>query len=146
SCHPDGRTDTVTWSFEAGPRQTIALDGIFNKLDDSDRRALNWSPVRDENQDFELNTRGVFGGRGFITVDMDVNGDGLQPDSDPNVRNFGPASSNRSSQQEDLTHYVATIRSAIAPPAGTGNAARGRDIFASGAAGNGANCVACHSG
>ena len=22
SCHPDGRTDNVTWSFEAGPRQT----------------------------------------------------------------------------------------------------------------------------
>ena len=30
SCHPDGRTDTVTWSFEAGPRQTISLDGTFN--------------------------------------------------------------------------------------------------------------------
>jgi YVTN family beta-propeller protein len=50
SCHPDGRTDNVTWSFEAGPRQTIALDGTFNKLDDSDHRALNWSPVRDENR------------------------------------------------------------------------------------------------
>src|SRR5262249_9060489 len=76
SCHPDGRTDTVTWSFEAGPRQTISLDGTFNKRDPEDHRALNWTPVRDENQDFELNTRGVFGGRGFIIVNMDLNGDG----------------------------------------------------------------------
>ena len=101
--------------------------------------------MRDENQDFELNTRGVFGGRAFITVDMDINADGIQPGSDPTGRNFGPASSNRSTQQEDLTHYIATIRSAIAPPAGTGNATRGRDIFGNGAPG-GANCVACHSG
>ena len=51
--------------------------------------------MRDENQDFELNTRGIFGGRGFITTNTDVNGDGITPDSDPNVRNFGPASSDR---------------------------------------------------
>ncbi|MGH7786383.1 MAG: YncE family protein [Candidatus Binatia bacterium] len=146
SCHPDGRTDTVTWSFEAGPRQTISLDGTFNHNDPEDQRALNWSPVRDENQDFELNTRGVFGGRGFIVVDTDVNGDGLVPDSDPNVRNFGPASSGRSSQQEDLTAYIQlAIRSAIAPPSSGGNPTRGRTLFGSPAPA-GANCVACHSG
>lgn len=149
SCHPDGRTDTVTWSFEAGPRQTISLDGTFDKLDDEDQRALNWSPVRDENEDFELNTRGVFGGRGFITTMTDVNTDGIIPDSDPNVRNFGPASGSvagapRSPQQDDITAFVATIRSPIAPPTTTGNAARGRTLFGSGE-GN-ANCVACHSG
>ena len=131
SCHPDGRTDTVTWSFEAGPRQTISLDGTFNHLDPEDQRALNWSPVRDENQDFELNTRGVFGGRGFITVDTDLNADGLMPDSDPNVRNFGPASSGRAQQQEDITAYIQLgIRSAdraAEPPAAI--ATRGRDIF-----------------
>jgi hypothetical protein len=33
------------------------------------QRILNWSAVRDENQDFELNTRGVFGGRGLIDDD-----------------------------------------------------------------------------
>jgi YVTN family beta-propeller protein len=140
SCHPDGRTDNVTWSFEAGPRQTISLDATFNKLNLTDRRALNWSPVRDENQDFELNTRGVFGGRGFITTDTDVNGDGIMPDSDPNVRNFGPASSDRSTQQEDITAFVATIRSAIAPPVTGGDATRGRAIFTE------TNCTACHSG
>jgi YVTN family beta-propeller protein len=68
-CHPNGRTDNVTWHFDAGPRQTIALDGMFNKKNPADQRALNWSAVRDENHDFELNTRGVFNGRGLIDDD-----------------------------------------------------------------------------
>src|SRR5262245_11994732 len=68
-CHPNGRSDNVTWMFDAGPRQTIPLDGMFNKKPPHDQRILNWSGVRDENQDFELNTRGVFGGRGLIDDD-----------------------------------------------------------------------------
>src|SRR5262245_38280635 len=68
-CHPSGRTDNVTWHFDAGPRQTIPLDGMFDKNNFHDQRVLNWSAVRDENQDFELNTRGVFGGRGLIDDD-----------------------------------------------------------------------------
>jgi len=68
-CHPNGRTDNVTWMFDAGPRQTIPLDGMFSKSDPTDQRILNWSAVRDENHDFELNTRGVFGGRGLIDDD-----------------------------------------------------------------------------
>jgi hypothetical protein len=68
-CHPNGRSDNVTWMFDAGPRQTIPLDGTFNKDNANDQRVLNWSAVRDENQDFELNTRGVFGGRGIIDDD-----------------------------------------------------------------------------
>jgi hypothetical protein len=123
SCHPDGRTDNVTWSFEAGPRQTISLDGTFSNIDGlHDQRLLNWTPVRDENPDFELNTRGVFGGRGFITTNTDVNGDGITPDSDPNVRNYGPASSNRAQQQDDITNWIAFgIRSPIAPHPTSGN-------------------------
>ena len=68
-CHPNGHTDNVTWMFPDGPRQTIALDGMFKRQDFHDQRILNWSAVRDENQDFELNTRGVFGGRGLIEDD-----------------------------------------------------------------------------
>jgi hypothetical protein len=68
-CHPNGRSDNVTWMFDAGPRQTIPLDGMFNKSNPADQRILNWSAVRDENHDFELNTRGVFGGRGLIDDD-----------------------------------------------------------------------------
>jgi YVTN family beta-propeller protein len=68
-CHPGGRSDNATWMFEAGPRQTIPLDGMFSKVNFFDQRILNWSAVRDEDPDFELNTRGVFGGRGLIDDD-----------------------------------------------------------------------------
>src|SRR6185369_7899572 len=68
-CHPRGRSDNVTWMFDAGPRQTISLDGTVNKFPPHDQRILNWSGVRDEIQDFELNTRQVFGGRGLIEDD-----------------------------------------------------------------------------
>jgi hypothetical protein len=63
-CHPDGLTDNTTWMFDTGPRQTIPLDGMFDRNNTHNQRVLNWSAVRDENQDFELNTRGVFGGEG----------------------------------------------------------------------------------
>ena len=69
-CHPfGGRSDNVTWMFDTGPRQTIPLDGTFNKQNSFDQRILNWSAVRDEIHDFELNTRNVFGGRGLIDDD-----------------------------------------------------------------------------
>jgi YVTN family beta-propeller protein len=68
-CHPNGRSDNVTWMFDAGPRQTIPLDSTFSKSNPADQRILNWSAVRDEVHDFELNTRGVFGGRGLIDDD-----------------------------------------------------------------------------
>ncbi len=69
TCHPRGLADGVTWMFDAGPRQTIPLDGMFAAGNPADQRLLNWSAVRDENHDFELNTRGVFGGRGLIDDD-----------------------------------------------------------------------------
>lgn len=68
-CHPRGLTDNVTWMFDAGPRQTIPLDSTFSRTNPADQRVLNWSGVRDEIHDFELNTRGVFGGRGLIDND-----------------------------------------------------------------------------
>jgi hypothetical protein len=68
-CHPNGRSDNVTWMFDAGPRQTIALDGTFSKVNPFDQRILNRSAVRDEVHDFELNTRNVFGGQGLIDDD-----------------------------------------------------------------------------
>jgi DNA-binding beta-propeller fold protein YncE len=69
ACHPFGRSDNVTWMFDGGPRQTIALDSTFDHANPADQRVLNWSAVRDEIQDFELNTRNVFGGRGLINDD-----------------------------------------------------------------------------
>jgi YVTN family beta-propeller protein len=71
TCHPNGRSDNVTWMFEAGPRQTIPLDGTFDqkRRRTVHPRILNWSAVRDENSDFEQNTRGIFGGNGLIEDD-----------------------------------------------------------------------------
>ena len=69
ACHPLGLSDGVTWAFDAGPRQTIPLDGMFNRFNGGDQRILNWSAVRDENQDFEQNTRGVSGGAGLVVDD-----------------------------------------------------------------------------
>jgi len=48
-CHPNGLTDGLTWMFDAGPRQTIPLDGMFDHANLADQRILNWSAVRDEN-------------------------------------------------------------------------------------------------
>ncbi len=66
SCHPHGLTDNVTFKFAAGPRQSVSLDGQYASDDPSDMRALNWTAIFDETHDFELNTRGVSGGRGTL--------------------------------------------------------------------------------
>ena len=64
-CHPDGLTDNVTWTFAAGPRQTISLDGTFDSAG-VNQRILNWTGILDEVHDFENNTRGTSGGVGAI--------------------------------------------------------------------------------
>ena len=80
SCHPNGLTDTVTWMFADGPRQAISMESTFESgaakivngapaLPDSHQRALNWSAVRDEVQDFTRNVRAVSGGAGLIRTD-----------------------------------------------------------------------------
>src|SRR5215510_14674244 len=78
--------------FDAGPRQTIPLDGMFDKLNPADQRVLNWSAVRDENHDFELNTRGIFGGRGLIDDDrlfLAIGGaSGSTPTDSPLIEQF----------------------------------------------------------
>jgi hypothetical protein len=32
SCHPSGLSDGVTWLFGDGPRNTIAMDGLYSKI------------------------------------------------------------------------------------------------------------------
>ncbi|MBI3249367.1 MAG: beta-propeller fold lactonase family protein [Deltaproteobacteria bacterium] len=95
TCHPNGRSDNVMWMFDAGPRQTIPLDGMFDKNNPSDQRILNWSAVRDENHDFELNTRGIFGGRGLIDDDrlfLAIGGaSGATPDDEALIEQFHQA-------------------------------------------------------
>ena len=68
SCHPDGLADGITWSFAAGPRQTVPMDGSFSKgPGPQEQRVLNWTGIFDEIHDFERNTRDVSGGLGAVT-------------------------------------------------------------------------------
>lgn len=68
SCHPDGLSDNVTWSFAAGPRQSTSLDGSYSHGPGAQKqRILNWTGIFDEMHDFERNTRGVQGGKGAVT-------------------------------------------------------------------------------
>ena len=65
SCHFKGLTDGVVWQFPDGPRKSVPLNGTFDPHQPADQRflnrILNYSPVRDEIEDFELNIRNVSG-------------------------------------------------------------------------------------
>jgi DNA-binding beta-propeller fold protein YncE len=160
ACHVDGLSDNVTWYFARGPRQTVSLDGTFNKADSTDQRILNWSAVFDEIADFESNVRGISGGVGAIVSTLStppVNSDrvnlfnytpnqqGLEGSS-TDVAN--PASTTTghsvlaSVNWADIQNYVASIRSPRRP---TNLVAA--DVTAGAALFSGAgNCVGCHSG
>jgi YVTN family beta-propeller protein len=145
SCHPFGLTDGVVWMFATGPRRTLQLNGTFNPHDPNDMKMLNHSAIRDEVQDFELNTRAVQGGLGLITL-----ADGTTPD--PNVANFTPPSAGRSEPLDDMALWVArgvrTPQSPFAQAREHGDdddhddrlVERGRKLFAS------ARCASCHGG
>ena len=148
SCHPDGRTDNVTWSFEAGPRQTIVLDGTFSNIDGlADQRLLNWTPgARREPGLRAQHPRRLRRPRLHHHQHRRQRGRDharLRPQR-PQLRPR-QLRTGRCSRTTSPTGSRSTIRSAIAPPSTSGNPARGRDIFGSAAPG-GANCVACHSG
>jgi len=140
SCHPNGRTDGVTWMFPDGPRQTISLDGTFdhqlvnNQAILDHIRILNWSAVRDEVQDFELNTRGVSGGEGLIR-------DGRAVINLINPDGTGEANSSRDPDLEAMAFYQAYgIRTPNAPPVSDVDFQAGARLFAD------AGCTNCHSG
>lgn len=88
ACHPDGLTDNVVWIFAAGPRRTVSQHQDYDPDDPSAQRAFNWSGIFDEQEDFELNIRGVSGGQGIL-----VAVDGTTPDNP--VAGFTPANANR---------------------------------------------------
>ena len=142
NCHPRGLTDGVTWMFGDGPRQTISMestaehpqpdDAMLNAngaplLPSFNQRVLNWSAVRDEIQDFELNIRNVSGGQGLIR-------DGQA------VVNLNPTTTTgRDADLDAIAAYIAFgIKAPISPI--HGKAARGRELFAQ------ANCQSCHGG
>jgi YVTN family beta-propeller protein len=174
-CHPRGLTDGVTWMFGDGPRQTISMEStavhsqvpqiginVNNNfaplLPTFRQRALNWSAVRDEIQDFELNIRNVSGGQGLIALP-----DGSLPGGrgavDPCVFNLrfavnaactdatreaqAATTTGRDKDLDAIAAYISFgIRAPITPPARATDpdAVQGRTLFAA------ANCQGCHSG
>jgi hypothetical protein len=148
SCHPNGLTDTVTWMFADGPRQAISMESTFEfgaakivngapALPESHQRALNWSAVRDEVQDFSRNIRAVSGGGGLVVgVPEGVAGLAQVPDLTP-VANTG-----RSADLDSIATYLALgVRAPISPVSSHGFRVReGRRLFEH------AGCQNCHGG
>ena len=146
TCHsPFGLSDNVVWIFPPGPRRTISQHTDFDHRDVNRvaMRALNWSAERDEEEDFELNIRGVSGGKGLI-----VQADGVTPD--PNVTNFLPLANGGRNQLKvrgvgawDAIKAFEQfgIRSPISPVLKTDpDVISGRALFTA------ANCQQCHGG
>src|SRR5436309_5661459 len=145
ACHPFGLSDNVVWIFAAGPRRAIPQHTDFDQTDPHRliQRALNWSAIFDEEEDFELNIRGVSGGQGMIVL-----ADGVT--QDPNVAAFLPlANANRNQLKvrgvggwDALKAFVQFgIRAPLSPtPSDDPNVIPGRALFAS------ANCAQCHGG
>jgi hypothetical protein len=152
SCHPDGLTDDVTWSFGAGPRQSASLDGTFAKGDPADHRAQNWTANFDEIHDVETNTRGTAGGRGAITffdgtpVPLNV---GLPMDGGLFTRNDNLSGSARAvcdgfsrlPDWDEIEAYIQILPANRAPTSLEAmQVARGRAVFEAG------GCASCHGG
>ncbi len=149
SCHPDGLSDGVVWAFASGPRKSIPLNGTYSPDNPTgNQRVLNYSAVFDELEDFELNIRGVSGGKGLIILAGGT-------EQDPNVKAFDP--SNAAREQLHIGGFGAwdaivawtqfRVPSPVAPNRGVDPAsetgqqiAKGREIFTQ------ANCQACHGG
>lgn len=163
-CHPEGLADGVTWLFPDGPRQSISMESTYEHpqtpssanlnqfggpiLPTFKQHALNWSAVRDEVQDFELNIRAVSGGQGLIA---NANGS-----VDPCVFNLlfnvapnaacgaerateAAITTGRSAAQDAIAAYVAFgIRAPLGLDGKQKDIDRGRTIFQN------ANCQSCH--
>jgi YVTN family beta-propeller protein len=145
ACHPNGLSDNVVWIFAAGPRRAISQHTDFDQTDPTraTQRALNWSAIFDEEEDFELNIRAVSGGLGLIVL-----ADGVT--QDPNVAAFTPlANAGRNQLKvrgvpawDALKAFIQFgIRAPLSPvPSHDPEVMSGRALFAS------AGCPSCHGG
>ena len=169
-CHPRGLADGVTWMFGDGPRQTVSMESTtahpqtpsvnvnvnanFAPLMPAfHQRALNWSAVRDEIQDFELNIRNVSGGQGLIAL-PDAGGNRGAVDKcvfnlvlpNPNPNNCAAQTAITTGRDPDLDAIAAYIAFGIRAPVAPLGAStdpevtEGRTLFAT------ANCQGCHGG
>ena len=171
-CHPRRLTDSVTWMFCDGPRQAISMEstaahpqaplvnsnvnGNFGPLMPAfHQRALNWSAVRDEIQDFELNIRNVSGGQGLIAL-KEAGGNRAAVDKCVFNLRFvesvdcplsrateATITTGRDADLDAISAYIAFgIRAPISPQRASTDPeiADGRSLFAA------ANCQGCHGG
>ncbi|MBK9034187.1 MAG: YncE family protein [Myxococcales bacterium] len=162
SCHPDGLTDNITWSFAAGPRQSTSVDGAYSHGPGVQKqRVFNWTGIFDEMHDFERNTRGVSGGKGAVTrpdpaiagavcgnlaqeVQVAISGDGLGRAVKVDQDGAGTCTHD----WDKIDAFARTIRPPLAlrkvDPAA---AMRGAALFGlATATANNAGCVQCHGG
>jgi mono/diheme cytochrome c family protein len=148
SCHPFGLSDRVTWLFGDGPRNTIAMDGLYSKLNGAhDVRINNWSAARDSPTDFNNNSRNVQCGKGFAGGDPPLNAGGLGlacPNAGaapPNPAVFDHGISSGASEALDVqTAWIQTIRTVnVAKPADEAAVEAGAAVF-------GTSCASCHGG
>ncbi len=141
SCHPDGLADGATWIFGTGPRQTIPLDGTFNKgTNMSDSRLLNWSAIRDSNTDFNNNSRGVQGGCGFASDAFDPGqcfAKGATTLANPAIYDHGITQGGSDALDAQTLWIFAAVRALNQPQ--PSNLAAGAAVFE-------ANCASCHGG
>jgi YVTN family beta-propeller protein len=120
SCHADGGTDSVTWIFPDGPRQTPPL------WNSAQTGPFHWSAALDELQDVE------------DTIHMQQHGLGLAPGADPPL--LGPPNAERSADLDALAAFMAHGIRAPAVPSAAGDVIQGRRLFVS------AGCATCHGG
>ena len=151
SCHPDGLSDNVTWTFAAGPRQTVSMAGSFSHGPGlQKRRIFNHSAIFDEMHDFEANTRGVSGGLGAITNAVDVTQcNGLVGETAATplpgglaapAKELADATSCAHKDWDDIDNFTKALRPPRAVVADAAQVARGRALFDQG------GCAKCHGG
>lgn len=156
ACHPWGLADNVIWIFGSGPRRTLSQHQDFAG---GTMRALNWSGIFDEEQDFELNIRGVSGGKGLLfkqdgtALEDTANIGGLTVGAAPKVAlavpnstrpqlKFRTASGSLVNAWDAIVAYEKTIRAPISPleKSDDPDIAAGRQLFTQN------NCQSCHGG
>ena len=120
SCHPDGDSDSVTWMFPDGPRQTPPIWKATQTL------PWHWSAALDEAQDVEE------------TIQIIQHGLGLAPGIDP--LQLGSPNAGRSADLDALAAFMEQGIRVSTLPQPTGNVDTGRDLFQI------AGCAACHGG
>jgi YVTN family beta-propeller protein len=83
SCHFEGLTDSVVWTFNTGPRKSVPLNGTFNPNNPAQQHMLNYSAIFDEVEDFEANIRNV-SGPGALASPVACNAGAPNTTLDPN--------------------------------------------------------------